>query len=99
MITKAHVLAEVVRTAKTNGGVPLGRQRFYTETGIKEIDWIGKYWARWGDATRAVGVYPFRLDPFLPFFGRAPTFWAAFSEISACFALMRPDTASSKARR
>jgi hypothetical protein len=51
MITKAHVLAEVVRTAKTKGGVPLGRQRFYTETGIKGIAWIGKYWARWGDAT------------------------------------------------
>jgi hypothetical protein len=53
MITKAHVLGEVVRTAKTNGGVPLGRQNFYTETGIKEIDWIGEHRARWGDATTA----------------------------------------------
>ncbi len=43
--------------------------------------------------------YPFCLDPFLVFLGRAPTFRAAFSERSACFALMSPDTASSKARR
>ena len=42
---------------------------------------------------------PFRLDPFLAFLGRAPTFRAAFSEISAGFAESRPDTASSKARR
>jgi hypothetical protein len=43
--------------------------------------------------------YPFRLDPVLAFVGRAPTFWAAFSERSAGFAESRPDTASSKARR
>jgi hypothetical protein len=43
--------------------------------------------------------YPFRLDPVLAFVGRAPTFWAAFSERSAGFAERRPDTASSKARR
>lgn len=43
--------------------------------------------------------YPFRLDPFLAFLGRALAFRAAFSEISAGFAESRPDTASSKARR
>jgi len=53
MITTAHLLAEIVRTAKTNGGVPLGRHRFYTETGIKDTDRIGKYWARWGTRLRS----------------------------------------------
>ena len=24
-------------------------QQFEKETGIKETDWYGKYWARWGD--------------------------------------------------
>jgi hypothetical protein len=43
--------------------------------------------------------YPFRLDPFLAFLGRAPAFWGAFSERSAGFAESRPETASSKARR
>ncbi len=43
--------------------------------------------------------YPFRLDLFLAFLGRAPAFWAAFSERSTGFAESRPDTASSKARR
>src|SRR6267143_6295909 len=51
-----------------------------------------------GDGGQMVGGlgYPFCLDPFLAFLGRAPTFWATFSEISACFALIRADTASSK---
>jgi len=41
MVTKAHVLSEIVRTAKANGGMPLGRDRFFAETGIKEADWLG----------------------------------------------------------
>ena len=43
MITKAHILAEIARTAKANKAVPLGARRFYTETGIKQTDWLGKY--------------------------------------------------------
>ena len=43
--------------------------------------------------------YPFRLDPFLAFLGRAPAFWAAFSEISR-LPRMTPETTrlSSKAQ-
>jgi hypothetical protein len=53
-----------------------------------------------GSLSVRVGVsYPFRLDPFLAFVGRAPAFRAAFSEIAAGFAESSPDTASSKARR
>jgi hypothetical protein len=62
MFTKAHVLSEIARTAKANGGVPLGRLRFYAETGIKETDWLGKYWARWGDAVREAGLTPNTLQ-------------------------------------
>ena len=50
MVTKAHILAEITRTAKANKGVPLGVRRFYAETGVKVTDWLGKYWSKWGDA-------------------------------------------------
>ena len=57
-VTKAHILDEIKRTAEANGGQPLGRQRFYAETGIKETDWSGKYWIRWSDALREAGYSP-----------------------------------------
>ncbi len=52
---KEHIIAEIHRTAKTNNGKPLGRQRFAKETGIKTHDWYGKYWTKWGDALRETG--------------------------------------------
>jgi Meiotically up-regulated gene 113 len=58
MVTKAHILDEIERTAEANGGRALGRQRFYAETGIKETDWSGKYWVRWSDALREAGYAP-----------------------------------------
>lgn len=62
MATKSHILAEIRRTAEKNGGVPLGRQRFYADTGIKESDWLGRYWARWGDAVTEAGLRPNTLQ-------------------------------------
>ncbi len=44
-ITKQNILEAIQRTAKENGGVPLGRERFEKETGIKPYD-FGKYWAK-----------------------------------------------------
>ena len=61
-MNKLHILSEIRRTAAANGGVPLGRERFLRETGIKTHDWIGKFWARWGDAIREAGFAPNELQ-------------------------------------
>jgi hypothetical protein len=59
---KAYILREIRRTAEANDGVPLGRQKFFSETGIKEADWFGKYWARWSDAIREAGFAPSKMQ-------------------------------------
>ena len=59
---KTHILQEIKRTTAANGGVPLGWRRFTTETGIKEYDWLGKFWARWSDALREAGFTPNQLQ-------------------------------------
>jgi hypothetical protein len=58
---KAHILQEIKRSAAANGGTPLGFRRFFSETGIKRSDWLGIYWARWGDALREAGFTPNQL--------------------------------------
>jgi hypothetical protein len=55
---KQFILSEIKRTAEANGGVPMGRDRFSQETGIRSNDWEGKLWARWGDAVRDAGFEP-----------------------------------------
>jgi hypothetical protein len=60
-MNKAHILQEIKRTAEANGGVPLGKVKFESETGIKETDWFGKFWARWGEAVREAGFTPNQL--------------------------------------
>lgn len=61
MVDKAHILSEIRRTALKNGGAPLGVDRFATETGIRQNDWLGKHWARWGDALTEAGFQPNEL--------------------------------------
>jgi len=63
---KDRILAEIRRTAAQNGGEPLGRDRFLAETGIKESDWLGKFWARWSDALAEAGFQPNQLNAALP---------------------------------
>lgn len=63
---KGHILAEIRRTAKDNGGEPLGIARFSHETGIREADWHGKFWARWGDALREAGFKPNEFNKAYP---------------------------------
>lgn len=57
-ITRSQILDEIKRTAEENGSQPLGRQKFYAETGIKENDWLGRYWVRWSDALQEAGYSP-----------------------------------------
>ncbi len=52
---KEAYLGRIKRTAKENGGQPLGRNRFWDATGIKESDWKGKYWENFGDAQEEAG--------------------------------------------
>ena len=61
-MNKQHIIAEIRRTAEANGGLPLGREKFFQETGIKESDWSGKYWVRWGDAIKEAGFTANRLQ-------------------------------------
>ena len=51
-MTKLYILQEIKRTTTANGGTPLRRLEFESETGIKRYDWFGVYWARWSDAIR-----------------------------------------------
>ena len=55
---KAHILQEIRRTAEANGGVPLGRLAFTSETRIGYHEWHGTYWVRWNDALREAGLPP-----------------------------------------
>ena len=50
---KEFIIDEIRRTA--SNGKALGQRLFHKVTGIKETDWHGKYWARWGDALVEAG--------------------------------------------
>lgn len=61
-VDKSHILSEIRRTAGENDGAPLGIARFATATGIRNSDWRGRYWARWGDALIEAGFQPNQLQ-------------------------------------
>lgn len=61
-MNKDKVIQEIRRTAEENGGIPLGRQRFLQQTGIKESDWSGKFWAKWSDAVLEAGYSPNQMQ-------------------------------------
>ena len=54
-VTKLHILQEIKRTTKANGGTPLRKLQFESKTGIQRYMWFGVYWARWSDAIREAG--------------------------------------------
>jgi len=43
-VDRHDIIGEIRRTARD--GRALGKMAFERETGIKESDWSGKYWAR-----------------------------------------------------
>lgn len=61
-MNKEHIIQEIRRTAEANNGTPLGKDRFLAETGIKQTDFLGKFWARWSDAIREAGYEPNKLQ-------------------------------------
>jgi len=64
-MTKDEVLGEIRRTTAENGGVPLGKSAFLAATGIRESDWLGRWWTTWGAAVREAGFEPQILNPKL----------------------------------
>lgn len=61
-IDKQHIIDEIKRVAKVNGGESPGILRFKRETGIKKSDWYPDHWLRWGDALREAGFSPNEMD-------------------------------------
>ena len=55
---KSHILREIRRTAQENAGVPLGRRRLQSKTGIAQTNCYGKYRRSWIDAVREAGYTP-----------------------------------------
>ena len=56
--SKDHILREIRRLAAENDGKAPGVRNFVKATGISQAEWIGRYWARWGDAVREAGLEP-----------------------------------------
>jgi hypothetical protein len=59
-VDKAQIVRLIKRIADESGGVPPGARRFMAEAGVKEKQWRGSYWARWGDALQEAGFAPNR---------------------------------------
>jgi len=58
MVTKDAILDEIRRLTAENDGSPIGQRRFSDETGIREHDWLGRYWRQWSDALVEAGFEP-----------------------------------------
>jgi hypothetical protein len=64
-VTKDFILSEIRRVTSQLGRPP-GAAEFLGQTGIKEWDWKGKHWARWGDALAEAGYEPNQWNQAIP---------------------------------
>lgn len=55
---KNFIIEQIRLLAANNGGQTPGKKAFAKATGIKDADWLGKYWARWSDAVSEAGLSP-----------------------------------------
>ncbi len=53
---KKFIIEQIIEVSRAIGGKSPGRRLFERLTGVKEADWSGKYWARWGDALKEAGL-------------------------------------------
>ena len=65
-MNKQQIIDQIKLTATANGGIPLGKARFFKETGIRESDWSGIFWVRWNDALIEAGFSPNQMQPSFP---------------------------------
>ncbi len=66
MTSRDHILAEIRRLAAVGDGKPPGWRLFANETGLREWDWKGKFWSKWGDALVEAGFQPNKLNEPYP---------------------------------
>lgn len=52
------IIHEIKRLTAESGGRPPGRRAFERDTAIRESEWLGVFWARWGDALVEAGFTP-----------------------------------------
>jgi Meiotically up-regulated gene 113/Homing endonuclease associated repeat len=56
-VMRERIISEIQRLAAESGRVP-GIKAFEEQTGIPRREWMGKIWARWGDAIAEAGFEP-----------------------------------------
>ncbi len=82
-MTKEHILAQIRRLAAELGSPP-GRRTFQDATGVREGDWFGVHWARWGDALAEAGLERTRFSAELQMTWRAASSHCSLANSAAC---------------
>lgn len=65
VMEKEFILGEIKRVAEVLGRTP-GRGEMLRHAGIKESDWLGKFWAKWQNAVVEAGLIPNQMQTAYP---------------------------------